>query len=63
MANEAHEHQRIMAAAGTSLVNNRAGGRRSIGQRSADMKRRHLGKKLARMAMAVGVVLVADHAG
>ncbi len=58
MANEAREHQQIMAAAGTSLANNRAGGRRSIGQRSADLKRRHLGKKLARMAMAVGVVLV-----
>lgn len=60
MANTpAHESQRIMAEARSSLVRQQAGGRRSIGQRSADLKRRHLGKKLARMAMAVGVVLVA----
>ncbi|MCY1669940.1 hypothetical protein OVA07_02815 [Novosphingobium sp. SL115] len=59
MANESHDHQRIMAAAGTSLANNRAGGRRSIGKRSAELKRQHIGKKAARMAMAVGVVMVA----
>ncbi|MBB3861592.1 hypothetical protein GGQ88_002880 [Novosphingobium hassiacum] len=59
MANTpAHESQRIMAEAKSSLVRQQAGGRRSIGQRSADMKRTHLGKKLARMAMAVGVLLV-----
>ncbi|MCX7284793.1 MAG: hypothetical protein NTX28_12250 [Novosphingobium sp.] len=59
MANSpAHDSDRIMTQARQSLANNRAGGRRSIGQRSAEMKRRHIGKKAARMAMAVGVILV-----
>ncbi|HQS95580.1 MAG: hypothetical protein B7X90_12410 [Novosphingobium sp. 17-62-19] len=60
MANSpAHESDRILASAGQSLANNRAGGRRSIGQRSAELKRQHIGKKAARMAMAVGVIMVA----
>ncbi|MFY7836599.1 MAG: hypothetical protein ACOVQ0_10000 [Novosphingobium sp.] len=60
MANSpAHESDRILAQAGQSLANNRAGGRRSIGRRSAEMKRQHIGKKAARMAMAVGVLMVA----
>jgi len=59
MANTpAHDSARILAEAKSSLVRQQAGGRRSIGQRSAEMKRQHLGKKLARMAMAVGVLLV-----
>lgn len=59
MANTpAHDSARILADAKSSLVRQQAGGRRSIGQRSADLKRQHLGKKLARMAMAVGVLLV-----
>jgi len=48
MANSpAHESNRILAEARTSLVRQQAGGRRSIGQRSAEMKRQHLGKKAA----------------
>lgn len=59
MANSpAQDSQRILAEAKSTLVRQQAGGRRSIGQRSADLKRQHRGKKLARMAMAVGVVLV-----
>lgn len=54
----AHESERIMAAARSSLVRQQAGGRRSIGKRSAELKRRHRGRKAARMAMAVGVLLV-----
>lgn len=58
MANSpAHESDRILASARQSLVHQQAGGRRSIGQRSAELKRRHIGKKAARMAMAVGVLL------
>ncbi|WP_298286519.1 hypothetical protein [Novosphingobium sp.] len=58
MANSpAHESERILASARQSLVRQQAGGRRSIGQRSAELKRRHIGKKAARMAMAVGVLL------
>jgi len=60
MANSpAHQSDRILASAGQSLANNRAGGRRSIGKRSAELKRQHIGKKAARMAMAVGVIMVA----
>ncbi len=58
MANSpAHESDRILASARQSLVRQQAGGRRSIGQRSAELKRQHIGKKAARMAMAVGVLL------
>ncbi|HQS69028.1 MAG: hypothetical protein B7Y36_10435 [Novosphingobium sp. 28-62-57] len=58
MANSpAHESERILASARQSLVRQQAGGRRSIGQRSAELKRQHIGKKAARMAMAVGVLL------
>lgn len=58
MANSpAHESDRILASARQSLVHQQAGGRRSIGQRSAELKRRHIGRKAARMAMAVGVLL------
>lgn len=62
MAGEAHKHQEIMRAAGTSLVNNRDfGGRRagSIGRRSAAIKRDHLFKKLVRVLLALGGVVVA----
>lgn len=67
MTGEAHQHQQIMRAAQTSLVNNRDfGGRRvaSIGRRSAAMKRDHLFRKLIRMFLAVGgIVLAAMVAG
>lgn len=50
----------ILRQARASLEHQRAGGRRrSIGVRSAEIKRRHVAKKAARMAMAVGVVLAA----
>lgn len=59
MANSpAHESDRILAQARSSLVRQQAGGRRSIGKRSAELKRQHLGKKAARMAMSVGVLIV-----
>lgn len=62
MAGESHQHQQIMRAAGTSLVNNRDhGGRRggSIGRRSAAIKRDHLFRKLVRVMLALGGVIVA----
>lgn len=59
MAGEAQQHQQIMAAAGQSLARNRAGGRRSIGKRSAEIKQRHYAKKLARVAMSIGAILLA----
>lgn len=50
----------ILREARASLAHQRAGGRRrSIGVRSAELKRQHVAKKAARMAMAVGAVLVA----
>lgn len=59
MANSpAHDSDRILTEARSSLVRQQAGGRRSIGRRSAELKRQHLGKKAARMAMAVGVIMV-----
>ena len=59
MANSsAHDSDRILAEARSSLVRQQAGGRRSIGKRSAELKRQHFGKKAARMAMSVGVLLV-----
>ncbi len=62
MPGEAHQHQEILRAASTSLVNNRDhGGRRvrSIGRRSAALKRDHLLRKLVRMMLAVGAVVIA----
>ncbi|MDE2437283.1 MAG: hypothetical protein KGM49_13590 [Sphingomonadales bacterium] len=61
MTGEAHQHQQIMRAAGTSLANQRAGGRRvaSIGRRSAAMKRDYLLRKLVRIMLAVGGIVFA----
>lgn len=63
MSGESHQHQEIMRAAGTSLVNNRDfGGRRragSIGRRSAAIKREHLFRKLVRTVLALGGIVVA----
>ena len=53
------QSDRILADARETLARQRGGGRRSIGRRSAEMKRRHFARKLARMAMAVAVVLFA----
>lgn len=60
MAGEAHQHRQIMRAAGTSLANQRAGGRRagSIGRRSAAIKRDYLFRKLVRTMLAVGAVVI-----
>lgn len=60
MAGEAHDSARILAQARQSLAEQRAGGRRrSIGRRSAELKRRHLARKAARVALAVGAVMLA----
>ena len=54
------DSDRILSEARQSLTLQRAGGRRrSIGARSAEMKRRHLARKVTRMAMAVGAILLA----
>ena len=63
MTTPASDSDRILTEARASLVRQQAGGRRvggrSIGQRSAEIKRQHVARKAARMAMAVGVILVA----
>ncbi len=65
MASPAHDSDRTLTQARASLVANRAGGRRqSIGARSADVKRRHLSRKVARMLVAVvGIVVGAMAVG
>lgn len=59
MAGEAHDSARILASARQSLTDQRAGGRRSIGRRSAELKRQHVARKVARIALAVGAVMLA----
>jgi len=60
MAGEAHQHDRIMAAAGTSLQRRRVSGRQpSIGKGSAELKARHFFRKLRRIAIAVIAILIA----
>lgn len=60
MAGEAHQHREIMAAAGSSLRNQRMGGRnRSIGQGSAKLKTQHYFSKLKRIVVAVLAILLA----
>ncbi|WP_408589709.1 hypothetical protein [Novosphingobium sp.] len=61
MAGEAHDSAAILASARQSLTHQRAGGRRrgSIGRRSAELKRRHLARKAARVALAIGAVMLA----
>lgn len=58
----ATDSDRILADARQSLVRQREGGRRvtgrAIGQRSAEVRRRHFARKVARVAMAVSVVLL-----
>ena len=67
-ADSATDSSRILADARSSLVRQQAGGRRangllsggrSIGKRSAEMKRLHLLRKAARMAFAVIAILFA----
>ena len=63
MADMATDSSRILAEARTSLQSQREGGRRvavrSIGKRSAELKRLHLARKAARMAFAVMAILFA----
>ena len=62
MAETASESSRILAEARTSLQRQQAGGRRvagkSIGRRSAELKRLHMARKAARMAFAVMAILL-----
>ena len=62
MAESASESSRILAEARASLKRQQAGGRRvavrSIGRRSAELKRLHLARKAARMAFAVMAILL-----
>lgn len=61
MAGSAHDSERILAEARRSLAQQRGGGRRrSIGKRSAALKRRHLAQKLVRIVMAVFAILFAS---
>ncbi len=63
MADSSSDSGRILAEARTSLQRQREGGRRvpvrSIGKRSAELKRLHLARKAARMAFAVMAILFA----
>lgn len=63
MASPAHDSDRTLAQARATLQRQRStdrvGGGRSIGRRSAELKRRHYARKVARMAMAVAVILFA----
>jgi len=63
MADSASESSRILAEARSSLQRQQAGGRRvpvrSIGRRSAELKRLHLARKAARVAFAVMAILFA----
>lgn len=60
MTSPAHSSDRTMAEARSSLARQQAGGRRaqSIGQRSAEIRRRHLARKAARIGMAVGAIII-----
>lgn len=59
----ASDSERILAEARQSLVRQREGGRRvtgrAIGQRSAEVRRQHFARKVARVAMAISAVLAA----
>ncbi|WP_068073212.1 hypothetical protein [Novosphingobium lentum] len=59
MPSPAHDSSRTLAEARQTLARQQAGGRRSIGQRSADLKRQHYAGKLARLAMAIGAIVLA----
>ena len=55
----ARNSDRILADARSSLTQQRAGGRRSIGRRAAEMKRRHQTAKLTRLLVTIGAILLA----
>lgn len=53
------DSDRILREAKSSLVSQRAGGRRSIGRRAAEMKRQQQVARLTRLAMTIGAILLA----
>ncbi len=59
MTSPASDSARILSAARTALVRQQGGRGRSIGQRSQEIKRRHLTRKAVRMTVAVAAVLIA----
>ena len=59
MDSSARNSDRVLAEARASLTQQRGGGRRSIGRRAAEMKRRHQTAKLTRLLMTVGAILLA----
>lgn len=61
MADEARNSDLILTQARQSLAHQRAGGRRagSIGRRSAAMKREHAYRKLIRIGLATGAIVIA----
>jgi hypothetical protein len=66
MTTPAHQADRTMSEARASLARNRAGGRRAgaIGQRSAELRRAHLKRKVRNLTFAVtGILLAAMGAG
>ncbi|MEO0061745.1 MAG: hypothetical protein RLZZ08_305 [Pseudomonadota bacterium] len=63
MTGESRDHQQIMQAARTSLVQQRSGGRRvgaapSIGRGSADLKRRNLKQRLVLIVVGLACIVV-----
>lgn len=61
MTSPAHSSDRTLTEARASLVRQQAGGRRvrSIGKRSAEIRRQHLMSKVIRIGMAVGAIVIA----
>ena len=63
MGSETADHAQILQAARNALAFQQQGGRRasgrSIGRRSAELKRQHALRKLMRASLAVGVILLA----
>jgi hypothetical protein len=59
MSSPASESARTLSAARTALVRQQGGRGVSIGQRSSEIKRRHLTRKAVRMTVAVTTVLIA----
>lgn len=61
MTSPAHNSDRTLTEARASLVRQQAGGRRvrSIGKRSAEIRRQHMLRKAARIGFAVGAIIIA----
>lgn len=61
MNSPAHNSDRTLAEARSSLNRQQAGGRRvqSIGRRSAEIRRKHMLRKTARIGAAVGAIFIA----